>query len=210
MRRGLRVCQGAAALLLACALPAAAAAQEESASVSGRVTLDVKGVRLADLGQTVVFLVSGAPMPPAHHERLAIHQRNARFAPDFLPIAVGQTVEMPNDDAIFHNVFSFSKPNDFDLGMYPAGEKRRVTFSHPGVVKIYCSIHESMSGTIFVSPSPWFAVASAQGDFLISGAPPGRYTLRVWNERLPETQRELTLAPGERRRLELSLDAGAP
>jgi plastocyanin len=208
MRPGLRVRCGTAALLLALALPVAA--QEGPASVSGRVTLDVKGVRLADLGQTVAFLDSRAPMPPVRHERLAIHQRNALFAPDFLAITVGQTVEMSNDDAIFHNVFSFSKPNDFDLGMYPAGEKRRVTFSHPGVVKIYCSIHESMSGTIFVSPSPWFAVASAQGDFLISGVPAGRYTLRVWNERLPESQRELTLAPGERRRLELSLGAGAP
>ncbi len=196
------------ALLLACALPAAA--QEESASVSGRVALGVQGVRLSDLGQTVVFLVSESPPPAASHGRLAIHQRNARFAPEFLAIAVGQTVEMANDDAIFHNVFSFSKPNDFDLGLYPAGERRRVSFTHPGVVKIYCSIHESMSGTIFVSPSPWFAVASTSGDFEIAGVPAGRYTLRAWNERLPETLRPLTLAPGDRRRIEISLDAEAP
>jgi len=208
MRRRLRMRCGAAALLLAFALPIAA--QEQSASVSGRVILGVQGVSLADLGHSVVFLDSGTPVPPTRAERLSIHQRNARFAPDFLAIGVGQTVEMPNDDQIFHNVFSFSKPNDFDLGLYPAGEKRRVTFAHPGVVQIYCSIHETMSGTIFVSPSPWFAVASTQGDFVISGVPPGRYTLRVWNERLPETRRELTLAPGERSRLELSLDAGQP
>ena len=208
MRLGLRMRRGAAALLLAVALPAAA--QEQNASVSGRVTLGVQGVQLADLGQSVVFLDPEAPTPGASSERLSIRQRNARFAPDFLAIAVGQTVEMPNDDQIFHNVFSFSKPNDFDLGLYPAGEKRRVTFAHPGVVKIYCSIHETMSGTIFVSPSPWFAVASTHGEFVISGVPAGRYTLRVWNERLPETQRALTLAPGERRKLELSLDAEAP
>jgi plastocyanin len=198
---------GLVALGLACALPVAA---QETAVVSGRVTLGVQDVKLADLGQTVVFLDSSAAQPAPRGARLALHQRNATFQPDFMAIAVGETVEMPNDDQIFHNVFSFSKPNDFDLGMYPSGEKRRVTFSHAGVVKIYCSIHESMSATIFVSPSPWFAVAKDSGSFALEGVPPGRYTLRVWNERLPETKRELTLAAGERRKLELSLDAEAP
>jgi plastocyanin len=193
------------ALLLCAALPAAA----QDASVAGRVTLALEGVRLSDLGQTVVFL-AGEGEAPAPRGRKTIRQRNAYFAPDFLAIAVGQSVDMPNDDAIFHNVFSFSKPNDFDLGLYPAGESRRVTFSHPGVVKIYCSIHESMSGTIFVSPSPWFAVASASGEFEIGGIPPGRHTLRVWNEKLPEASRELVLAPGERARVDVALEAGAP
>ena len=116
---------------------------------------------------------------------------------------------MPNDDAIFHNVFSFSKPNDFDLGMYPSGQSRQVTFKHAGVVKIYCSIHESMSGTIFVSPSPWFAVAKANGDFEIAGIPPGRHTLRVWNEKLPEATRSVTLDAGEHERVDIQLELGA-
>ena len=193
------------ALLLACAaLPAAA---QESAGVAGRVTLGVEGVRLSDLGQTVVF-VDGNGAAPA--KRATIRQRNAYFAPDFLAIAVGQTVDMPNDDQIFHNVFSFSKPNDFDLGLYPSGQSRQVTFEHAGLVKIYCSIHESMSGTIFVSPSPWFAVAKANGDFEIAGIPPGRHTLRVWNEKLPEATRSVTLDAGERERVDIQLEPGAP
>jgi len=197
---------GLAALLCCVALPAAA----QEASVAGRLTLAVEGVRLADLGQTVVYLAAdGAPAaPPA--KRPTIRQRNAYFAPDFLAIAVGQSVDMPNDDAIFHNVFSFSKPNDFDLGLYPAGESRRVTFEHPGVVKIYCSIHETMSGTIFVSPSPWFAVARASGDYEIPGIPPGRHTLRIWNEKLPEVTRAIVLSPGERQRVDVTLEGGAP
>ena len=192
------------ALLLACAaLPAAA---QENAGVAGRVSLAVEGVKLADLGQTVIF-VDGNGAAPA--KRATIRQRNAYFAPDFLAIAVGQSVDMPNDDAIFHNVFSFSKPNDFDLGMYPSGQSRQVTFKHAGVVKIYCSIHESMSGTIFVSPSPWFAVAKANGDFEIAGIPPGRHTLRVWNEKLPEATRSVTLDAGERERVDIQLELGA-
>ena len=194
-----------ALLLLCAAVPAAA---QETAGVAGRVTLAVEGVRLADLGQTVVFVDDGeSGAVPA--KRATIRQRNAYFAPDFLAIAVGQSVDMPNDDAIFHNVFSFSKPNDFDLGLYPAGQSRQVTFKHAGVVKIYCSIHESMSGTIFVSPSPWFAVAKANGDFEINGIPPGKHTLRVWNEKLPEATRSVTLDPGKRERVEIQLEAGA-
>jgi plastocyanin len=195
-----------AAILLGVALPAAA----QEASVAGKLTLAVEGVRLADLGQTVVYLAADGAPAPASAKRATIRQRNAYFAPDFLAIAVGQSVDMPNDDAIFHNVFSFSKPNDFDLGLYPAGESRRVTFEHAGVVKIYCSIHETMSGTIFVSPSPWFAVARASGDYQISGIPPGRHTLRVWNERLPEVTRAIVLDPGQRQRLDIELEGGAP
>jgi plastocyanin len=195
------------ALLLLCA--AAPAAAQETAGVAGRVTLGVEGVRLGDLGQTVVFVDDGESAPPPA-KRATIRQRNAYFAPDFLAISVGQSVDMPNDDAIFHNVFSFSKPNDFDLGLYPAGQSRQVTFKHAGVVKIYCSIHESMSGTIFVSPSPWFAVAKANGDFELNGIPPGRHTLRVWNEKLPEATRSVTLEPGERERVDIQLEAGAP
>lgn len=193
-----------ALLLLCAAVPAAA---QETAGVAGRVTLGVEGVRLADLGQTVVFVDDGESAPPPA-KRATIRQRNAYFAPDFLAIAAGQSVDMPNDDQIFHNVFSFSKPNDFDLGLYPAGQSRQVTFEHAGVVKIYCSIHESMSGTIFVSPSPWFAVAKANGDFEIDGIPPGRHTLRVWNEKLPEVTRSVNLEPAERERVDIQLEAG--
>ena len=195
-----------AALLCALALPAAA---QETASVAGRVALSVEGLSLQDLGQTVVFLESSgtAPAPP-RRGRLAVRQRNARFAPDFLAIAAGQTVEMPNDDAIFHNVFSFSKPNDFDLGLYAAGESRQVTFRHGGVVKIYCSIHESMSATIFVSPSPFFAVASRSGEFAIEGAPVGRGRLRVWNEKLPQAGRDVVLQAGANPRVEIPVALG--
>ena len=67
-----------------------------------------------------------------------------------------------------------------------------------------------MSGTIFVSPTPWFAIASASGDFEIAGVPAGRHTLRVWNEKLPESTREIVLHPGERQRVAITLEAGAP
>ena len=103
---------------------------------------------------------------------------------------------MPNDDVIFHNVFSYSTPNDFDLGLYPRGESRAKTFQYPGVVRIYCSIHESMSATIFVAPSSHFAVAEPDGDFALRDVPPGKYRLRTWNRRLPPSSQLVEVGSG--------------
>jgi plastocyanin len=170
-----------------------AALQASAGDVTGRVSLAIDGMRLADLGPTVVYLATeGEAMtvarPPA---RAAIRQVNARFEPEFLVVTVGQSVEMPNEDAIFHNVFSFSRPNDFDLGVYPAGESHAVTFRHAGLVKIYCSIHESMSGAVLVTPTPWFALASPSGNYRITDVPPGSYEISFWNEKLPVASQPL-------------------
>jgi plastocyanin len=191
-----------APLLLLCGLLALFSAGGAGAGdVSGRVSLALEGARLAELGPIVVFLEpeGGGRVAAAAGRRPAIHQHNARFEPDFLVVTAGQTVEMPNDDTIFHNVFSFSRPNDFDLGVYPAGELRTVTFAHPGLVKLYCSIHESMSGAVLVTPSPWFARAGPDGEYRIPSVPPGRYGLRVWNEMLPLLERDVVVGAGTAR-----------
>jgi plastocyanin len=193
-------------------LLAAASAGAQDARVRGRVSLGVAGAKLGDLGPIVVYLEpigaaeapGGAPGPAAK-----IRQRSAQFTPGFMAVSVGQNVEMPNDDAIYHNVFSYSKGNQFDLGLYAAGESRTIAFRQPGVVKIYCSIHESMTGTIFVAPTRHFTRVSSSGGFSLEGVAPGRYRLVTWCERLPETSRELRLAPGQELAVEISLGADA-
>lgn len=197
---------------LAGAAPAPADASTESAgkTVRGRVDLSIPDVAIADLGPVVVYLEpiddaigdgsASAPAAPGLASRKpggsipAIVQRGARFEPSFLIVARGQRVSMPNADAIYHNVFSFSKPNDFDLGLYPAGESRFVRLDYAGVVKIYCSIHESMNATIFVAPSPHYAQVSPSGRFRLEGVPPGRYRISVWCERLPGMTAELVVS----------------
>lgn len=180
----MRISRPALALLL-CAL--APLASVRAGEVRGRVALGVEGVALDGAGPIVVYLEGlDGPIGATPRKRaLEIHQKDARFEPAFLAIAAGETVVMPNDDVIFHNVFSYSTPNDFDLGLYPRGESRAKTFQYPGVVRIYCSIHESMSATIFVSPSSHFVVAEPDGDFALRDVPPGKYRLRTWNRRLP-------------------------
>jgi len=203
-----------ATALLLIFLPGAAcsAAAEDPArepgSVRGRVEIAVEGVSLADTGPLVVYLEApkGDLEYPIPREIPKISQRNARFAPSFLVVARGQTVEMPNDDTIVHNVFSYSKPNDLDLGLYPKGQSRLVTLRHAGVVRVYCSIHESMNATIFVAPSPYYALTDATGQFQIRGVPRGSYRLRTWNQMLPEASRDAQVRDGGDTRVDVGIE----
>jgi plastocyanin len=190
--------QRLALLAASAALLAAAAARADApASVRGRLSVGIAGVALADAGPIVVYLEAVAAPAPKPGAGAEIRQHLARFEPGFTVVPVGAPVRMPNDDTIFHNVFSYARPNDFDLGLYGAGEARTVRFAHPGPVRIYCSIHERMNGLIFVAPSSLFATPGAGGEYRIGGVPPGRYRLRVWSERLPVWTRDIELRPGE-------------
>jgi plastocyanin len=181
----------------ACGLGAAGA---QTGELRGRVLLGVAGVPLAAVAPIVVYL---EPQGDSHagsggpHRAARMRQRDARFSPSFLVVAAGTPVEMANDDAIYHNVFSYSRPNDFDLGLYPAGETRKLVLRHPGVVKLYCSIPESMNATIVVAPSRWFDVVDGKGGYAIKGIRPGRYRVVVWAERLPPTAKEIEIGAGK-------------
>jgi len=192
-----------------------------AATLTGQVHVGIAGLTLADAGAIVVFVEAGMNPPAAAGRALpsvAIRQHGARFEPDFVAVSVGQEVRMPNDDTIYHNVFSYSEPNDFDLGLYAAGQSRTLRFEHPGLVRIYCSIHEGMDGLIFVAPLPLKTVADAEGRFTILDVPEGSYRLHVWSERLPEVVRPIEVPASDKGRvgtagsdgaLELELEIGA-
>ena len=202
----MRSAAAAVVLAAACGLGAARAAGADPAGeLRGSVSLGVAGVPLAAVAPVVVYLepLDGASAGDSVPHRTArMRQKDAHFAPPFLVVPAGSTVEMANDDAIYHNVFSYSRPNDFDLGLYPAGESRKLPLRHPGVVKLYCSIHESMNATILVTPTRWFDVVDAKGGYALEGVQPGRYRAVVWAERLPETSRAIEIGAGPRQTLD--------
>ena len=111
-----------------------------------------------------------------------LSQKNRRFTPKVLPVMKDTTVDFPNDDSIFHNVFSLSETQSFDLDIYPPGQSKSVTFPTTGWVKIHCSIHPQMLGHIIVLETPFFAVTDQKGIFVLSGVPDGEYTLKTWYE----------------------------
>jgi plastocyanin len=133
----------------------------------------------------VVYLEGEQPAPasvPAVPITTVMEQQNRRFSPDLVVVPAGSAVSFPNFDPIFHNVFSLSKPKSFDLGNYPKGQTRTVTFSKPGLVSVYCHLHPNMAGTILVAPNQWAARADASGRFVLPDVPPGKYSVVAWHK----------------------------
>jgi plastocyanin len=149
------------------------------------------GVRAAD---AVVAIVSGLPArawPPTAAATIA--QRNKTFLPTVLPVVVGSTVTLTNDDSVSHNVYSRSNPKAFDLGMYQAPERRTVLFEKPGKVDLFCAVHPNMHATVLVLENPYFATTDASGLFEIADLPPGTYGLRVWHRTHGEHESTVTI-----------------
>jgi plastocyanin len=128
--------------------------------------------------------------------RVAIRQRNESFTPRVVAVTVGSEVEFPNDDPIYHNVFSLSRAKNFNLGRYPRGDTRRVRFDRTGVVKVFCEIHSHMSATVMVFDHPWFAVPDEDGRFELPAVPAGDRQITAWHERLGDTTLRLRVESG--------------
>ena len=162
------------------------------ASVKGAVVLTDSrdpGVRRnKDFSGVVLWLepVNGdAPRRvPIHHFRM--EQKDKHFKPHVLAIPVGAAVDFPNHDPIFHNVFSNYNGQIFDLSLYRPNTSRDVVFKRPGIVRVFCNIHPTMSAVIAVLDTPWFAVSGVSGDFEIHDVPPGNYALHIFHERATE------------------------
>ena len=120
-------------------------------------------------------------------------QKDKTFVPSVLAVTVGCTVEFPNLDPFFHNVFSYSAVKQFDLGRFPQGETETVTFDKPGIVKVFCEIHYSMRAYVHILESPYFATSDERGNFSIKDVIPGTYTLNVWQENLPDLTETISL-----------------
>ncbi len=128
----------------------------------------------------VVWLDS--PNAPVHVQtsRVVLDQRNLTFSPHVLAVRVGTTVEFPNNDKVFHNVFSWRDGKKFDLGMYPKGTSKPIVFDRPGLARLFCNIHPNMAAYVMAVDTPYFAVSNERGTFSIAGVPPGTYTYHAW------------------------------
>ncbi len=123
-----------------------------------------------------------------------IAQKSAVFSPHVLPVMVGTKVEWPNEDTIYHNVFSTSDAKSFDLDLYKGNPpEKRVTFDKLGRADVFCSIHANMHCVVLVLENSYFASTDENGNYTIHNIPPGTYKLKAWHERLPTDEREIVV-----------------
>lgn len=171
--------------LWSAALVSAIASAAAAGTVQGTVAVVEKdGKPARDLSEAVVW-VEG-PKAQARPSDATVAMKGKAFLPRVTVVTVGGTVDFPNQDSIFHNVFSVSGPNRFDLELYKKPKSASKTFESPGVVRIYCNIHPQMSGFVLVRDSPYWARVGADGRFAIAGVPAGSWVLKAWHERSGE------------------------
>ena len=137
--------------------------------------------------------------------RFTLRQVKKAFQPRVLAIPTGSTVQFPNDDAIFHNVFSLNPPEPFDLGLYREGASKNQTFKEPGVYRVYCNIHPQMAAVILVVSTPYIVEADPSGAYKLD-LPAGRYRVTAWSERAEPVSAEVMVNAGAATLPDLTLD----
>lgn len=150
----------------------------------------------------VVVYLTGPGAAIAPRVKMAtpeLAQINQSFQPHVLGIPVGTTVEFPNMDRVYHNVFSYSKTRRFDLGYYGKGKSKRVTFNKPGIVQVFCDIHSTMSAYVLVVDTPLVTQPGDDGNYTFPDLPDGKYTLTVWHPDIGRQSMTVTVGDGTTR-----------
>jgi plastocyanin len=155
----------------------------------------------------VVYLEGQFPLPGASPMTNQVLQLGLQFRPALLPIHVGTFVAFPNGDGLYHSVFSYSKPKRFDLGRYRKEDRPAPTvlFDKPGIVKLYCDIHQHMRGVILVLDTPYFT-HTTNGVYRLANLPAGDFLLKAWIDEKHVYQKPVRLKPGQRLDVDFDLN----
>lgn len=202
---------GAAVVAGALVLPSPARSQPRASgptgSISGEVAVYKDGKRKSNHSKVVVYL-GEAPRAARRDRRHVITQKNQQFAPRVNVVVKGTVVDFPNQDKIFHNVFSTSRAARFDLGLYRSGSSKSVKFRRPGVVDIFCNIHPNMVSRVLVLETDLYDMTDSAGRFRIDGVPPGTYPVIAWQAYGKPARGQVIVRAGQVSTLELKLEEG--
>jgi plastocyanin len=174
-------------------------------SVEGTIQITRTGKAAGTQANIVVYLkrVRETRRDDRKH---VIRQRDLQFSPRISAVVKGTTVDFPNDDKVFHNVFSASRPARFDLGLYRSGGSKSVEFRREGVVDIFCNIHPEMSSRVLVVPNHHFTLTDKTGKFRLDGVPAGTYPIVAWHAHGGETRGTVTIEPGKAAKVQLQVE----
>lgn len=186
-----------------------ASALPAQGTVSGRIAItERRGEQNSDIGNTIIYLVrSDSASPRTRPTPTSIAMNGRTFVPRVRVVTAGSRVDFPNEDPFSHNIFSTTRGAIFDLGLYPSGKSKDVTFRRPGTYPVYCNIHPRMTSFVIVAPSPWFAQAGADGRWSIPNVPAGEYTLHAWHERAEAVEQEVRVVRTGLGGIDVQLDA---
>jgi plastocyanin len=167
----------------------------------------VRGKVNVPAGEPIAYVyVENVFAPPVRGKAVVIDQKNKTFVPGWAVIRRGTTVEFPNHDNIYHNVFSHSPGNSFDLGLYNSGTPGKThSFQSPGAVDIYCNIHPSMAASVLVVPNDLFAKVQPDGTFAIRNVPNGERKIVAWSPGTTPATQWVELKAGSNSDVELTL-----
>jgi plastocyanin len=158
-----------------------------SAAIAGDIkgTVTAQGMRSPEWIVVYIDAIPGKTFPPPQ-EHAVMDQKKLMFIPHIMPVLKGTTVDFLNSDSVGHNVYWPSVGGDkklaHNLGTWPQGVKKSFVFENVGAAPLLCNVHPEMAAYIFVTPTPYFAVTNAQGEYTIKDVPPGKYTLKAWSE----------------------------
>jgi plastocyanin len=162
-----------------------------------------------ELTNVIVFLEDAARPAVLPSTRARIVQENETFVPRVVAITRGSTVDFPNADPFFHDVFSLSRSGTFDLGSYPRGQTKSQQFRKAGLIKVYCHLHSHMTASIMVFDHPFFTIPRPDGSFSIEDVPPGSYKVSAWHERIGENTQSVRIEPGRPAEIQFVLPIGS-
>jgi plastocyanin len=178
-----------------------------AAGLTGRVTLLLPPRVQIDPGGTVVWIPGLTISSAGAAADASVTSKDKRFQPRILVVTSGTKVKFPNLDGIYHNAFSLSQGNTFDVGLYRKGASRDVVLKSPGVVRVYCNIHPDMAASIVVVDGNAFALVGDDGSYHIDGIPPGRYDVHLWSDVAGEQVVPLVFGAGRTTDWSPALDA---
>lgn len=191
------------ALVVMVLLAGASSGSSSTEAVTGRVETRVREGSPAATAVVYAEPLDGAA--PARPGTFTIAQRNKSFVPRVLGVPAGSSIAFPNEDPIFHNVFSLSSPQPFDLGLYRSGASKTRSYPQPGVYHVFCNIHPQMIAFIVVAPTPWVTTAASDGTWRLD-LPSGRYRITAVSERAAPVSTETKVGGAASDSVALTLD----
>lgn len=168
---------------------------ENAGSITGVVTCQ----KMRNSADAVVYIEKvGENKFPPPTEHAVVDQLNLTYVPRVVALQRGTVVDFPNSDAVRHNVFSPpTAALQFNLGTYPTGVVKEVSFDVVGETPLLCNVHAEMAGYVVSFDNPYFAITDKDGTYTIEGVPPGNYVLKTWHEKLKEMSQDVTVEAGK-------------